>query len=899
MPVFTSSSTPFSRFFLVCALMVFPFVLFANGVKGKVLDENGKPLPFATIFVKETGSGAVTNGEGDYEIRLETGTYELIFQFLGYRTETRNITVSSGWQTLDVRLQVQPIELKMAGINLGGEDPAYTVMRKAIAKAGYHRQQLDSYSAQVYVKGSGRLINAPFYLRKTLKKEGIDSTKAFTSESVSLIEYKRPSTFKEKVISIRTQGDDYNTDPMPYINGSFYEPKVAEAISPLSPKAFGYYRFKLESFFVDRGFGVNKIKVTPRSQGENLFEGYLYIVEDYWSIYSLSLSTYKFGIRFDMDQVYSPIQNEAWLPVSHKFKVFGKLVGFSFEFNYLATASKYQITLNPDLPKEFDVIDERVEKELAEEARQQQKAMSPSASPMERLSSGQELTRKELRKILNEYEKEEIKQEETPEIAVTTSTTIDSLARKRDSLYWELIRPVPLSEQEIKGYRFTDSVNLKEVEKRDSAKAQTTLTISSNGEEVNVSTSTTSKSFKPQSLVTGATYQFNKKHQFSYGNLFFNSTFNPVEGFAVSDNISYRYRAPKSFGATLTPRYSFARARFSAKGALFFQPANTAAKEARWELEGGRYTFQFNPDNPLNEWLSAYLNLVEERNYIRLYEKEFIRLDYRHKKASDWEFNAGFEWANRAHLRARTTQTWFPRENRDYGDNTPLAEEAVLPLPTREKAAVLSLQFEIRPWQKYQKRNNWTSAIEHSSPTLGIRYRKGIEGLGESASNFDFLETEFRHAFRVGASGLLDLKLNTGIFLNKRYVGFADFKHFPGNQIGVVTNDPVSTYRLLDYYRYSTADKYLSAFAHNQFRKLLLTQIRPVWVAGLKENLFVNYLATPHATNYVEIGYGVDNIFRFFRLETAVSFEGGKYQDFGVFLGIASNLDNLGRLFGN
>ena len=897
MPFFTSIRR--IRFFLFFSLIALPSMLLANGVKGKVLDEQGKPLPFATIFVKESGSGAVTNGEGDYEIRLDPGTYELVFQFLGYRTETRNTTVGSDWQTLDVTLQVQPIELKMAGINLGGEDPAYTVMRKAIAKAGYHRQQLDSYSAQVYVKGSGRLINAPFYLRKTLKKEGIDSTKAFTTESVSLIEYKRPSTFKEKVISIRTQGDDYNTDPMPYINGSFYEPKVAEAISPLSPKAFGYYRFKLESFFVDRGFAVNKIKVTPRSQGENLFDGYLYIVEDYWSIYSLSLATYKFGIRFDIDQVYSPIQGEAWLPVSHKFKVFGKLVGFSFEFNYLATASKYQITLNPDLPKGFDVIDERVEKELAEEARQQQKAMPPAASPMERLSSGQELTRKELRKILNEYEKEETKEVETPEIAMTTTMTVDSQARKRDSLYWELIRPVPLSVQEVKGYRFSDSISLKEAEKRDSAKTQTTLTISANGEEMNVSASTTSKHFKPQSLIMGASYQFKKKHQFSYDNLLLHSTFNPVEGFAISNNIAYRYRAPKSFGATLTPRYSFARDRVSAKSAVFFQPANTQAKKVRWELEGGRYTFQYNSDNPLNEWLSAYLNLVEERNYIRLYEKEFVRLDYQREKASDWEFNAGFEWANRTHLRSRTTQTWFPKENRDYGDNTPLAEEALLPLPAREKAAVLSLQFEIRPWQKYQKRNNWTSAIEHSSPTLGIRYRKGIEGLGESVTNFDFLETEFRHALRVGASGLLDLKLNTGMFLNKRYVGFGDFKHFPGNQIGVVTNDPVSTYRLLDYYRFSTSDKYLSAFAHNQFRKLLLTQIRPVWVAGLKENLFVNYLATPRAVNYVEIGYGVDNIFRFFRLEAAASFEGGKYQDFGIFLGIASNLDNLGRLFGN
>ncbi|MDV7399646.1 DUF5686 family protein, partial [Arthrospira platensis SPKY1] len=117
----------------------------------------------------------------------------------------------------------------------GTEDPAYTVMRKAIAKASYHRQQLDSYEAEVYIKGSGRLKNAPFFLRKTLEKEGIDSSMAFTSESVSRIRYQRPNIFEETVISIYSQGDANDTSPNSYINGSFYEPKIAEAISPLSP----------------------------------------------------------------------------------------------------------------------------------------------------------------------------------------------------------------------------------------------------------------------------------------------------------------------------------------------------------------------------------------------------------------------------------------------------------------------------------------------------------------------------------------------------------------------------------------------------------------------------------------------------------------------------------------
>ena len=157
--------------------------LLAGGVSGRVTDAQGAPLAFATIFVKETGSGTTTNDEGQYEIRLEPGTYTLIFQFLGYQTEAREVRIGQRTELLNVALQQQPLQLQEVDVFEGREDPAYTVMRKAIAKASYHRQQLDRYEAMVYIKGSGRLKDSPFFLRKAIEKEGIDSTVAFTSES--------------------------------------------------------------------------------------------------------------------------------------------------------------------------------------------------------------------------------------------------------------------------------------------------------------------------------------------------------------------------------------------------------------------------------------------------------------------------------------------------------------------------------------------------------------------------------------------------------------------------------------------------------------------------------------------------------------------------------------------
>jgi hypothetical protein len=117
-----------------------------------------------------------------------------------------------------------------------------------------------------------------------------------------------------------------------------------------------------------------------------------------------------------------------------------------------------------------------------------------------------------------------------------------------------------------------------------------------------------------------------------------------------------------------------------------------------------------------------------------------------------------------------------------------------------------------------------------------------------------------------------------------------DYKHFLGNQTPFITNDPVGSFRLLDYYRHSTSNEYFVANVHYQFRKFLVTTIPYVRLAGIRENIFLNYLATPTSGNYTELGYSIDGILRFFRLEGAVSFREGKYTDYGFRIGIATNL---------
>ncbi len=54
-------------------------------VKGKVVDEQGKPMPGVTVRIKGTQMGTSTNVEGYFELPIPEGKYSLIFSFIGFR----------------------------------------------------------------------------------------------------------------------------------------------------------------------------------------------------------------------------------------------------------------------------------------------------------------------------------------------------------------------------------------------------------------------------------------------------------------------------------------------------------------------------------------------------------------------------------------------------------------------------------------------------------------------------------------------------------------------------------------------------------------------------------------------------------------------------------------------
>ena len=67
-----------------------PLLISINGycsyIKGKVVDENNEPLPFATVYIHNTTYGVTTNTLGDYFIELKPGNYDITYSFIGYQS---------------------------------------------------------------------------------------------------------------------------------------------------------------------------------------------------------------------------------------------------------------------------------------------------------------------------------------------------------------------------------------------------------------------------------------------------------------------------------------------------------------------------------------------------------------------------------------------------------------------------------------------------------------------------------------------------------------------------------------------------------------------------------------------------------------------------------------------
>jgi hypothetical protein len=896
------SQTQLSFLGKITGIFIFLFSSYciqAQGIKGKVVDSNGDPLPFTSIGVFGTSQGAASNVEGEYILSLSPGRHKVRFQYLGYRPIDTTFTIGESYTTFKAVMQPEVVALPEALVSGNGEDPAYTIMRRAIAKAKYHSLQVDEYHAMVYIKGSGRLLKTPWLFRKKINKalaeEGIDSTVAFTQESVSKLHYIRPDQYRDTVISIRTTGDDNNTSPTSFIYASFYERQVVNAISPLAPDAFSHYRFEYLGFIQDGEHVINKIKVTPRAKGDSVFEGFIYIVDNVWSIHSLDLTTYIWGIQFDIQQQFEPIMPDVWLPVHEIYDVSGSVFGFAFEYRYFAKLNDYRIKLNPDLEVPVIVLDVKVETEEAKASDEKMKKRSFDEGLTD-LDVGEELSAKQLRKMMREYEEQEIESlpdADTIEFQNASNQVIDSIAYKRDSSYWQTIRPLPLTEYEVKGYERLDSIaaippDPKDETDSDESQDSVTVMIGEDGFAANVKRRS---EFKAIHLITGGRYSLSDKTYFQLKGPLQSINFNTVDGFHLGYEVEIGNSGnkPLNWEVGALGRYAISREAINYEGKV-----KLFGKGWSVLLEGGNQTKQYDDDHRIYPWANSLYTLFINRNYMKIYEQKFGRITYKQNITNASGFTLSGEYADRKRLVNTTDLVFFDDKNLLYTSNDPAHLAGDQNVFNDHEAIITEASVWIKPFWKYRVSHGAKSKDYSRSPKLTLNYKKGW---GEEYDPFDLISFQFDSKLSVGAGSQLSMRLAAGTFIGDdkpRY--FHDFAHFPGSQMIGSPANPVNAFRMLDYYLYSTDEEYAYGLFNYQFRRFGLTQFDYFRRQGIRENVIFNTLLSPNSNQYAEIGYGINYILRVFRIEFVTSWQDFTYQDFAVRIGVATDFDSI---FGN
>ncbi|MEN8157964.1 MAG: DUF5686 and carboxypeptidase regulatory-like domain-containing protein [Bacteroidota bacterium] len=843
--------------FIRSLLLVIAIPLSGQGIRGEIRDINGEPAPYAAIFIKELTRGTTCNALGQFSLPLPQGSYTIFFRSLGYTEVTRSIEVGPEYTDLDIRLPPQPYMIPEVRISATGEDPAYWIMRKTIGLAHYHLHEVSSYDAEIYIKGTAIINRLPRAIAKRIEVNElkVEENETYMLESLNEVKFKAPEHYEMRVIASQNTLPGYtdNVNPMDYINASLYQQEIEGVVSPLARNAFSYYRFSLEGTFLEGTHMVNKIKVTPKRKSQQLVEGILYIVEDLWCLHSSDLSLHTMAGTLYLQQLYANVMMDAWLPVSHKIRAEIEIVGVEGEATYVSSLEYSNVTLNPNLPKTYFTAAQRREHEPADSITARE-PVSRKQEKINELLDKDELTNREVSKlsklIAKETEKGEEKNENRDLDQTGTTFSIDEDAVKNDSLYWNKVRPIPLTPEEHITLQVRDSI-------------MGTGSPKPAGDSVR----TVKRKQKPlKNLIYGKRYysaqgKFRLKHEGLLDPDRF--TYNTVDGIIYGQELRLEWW-PDSIHAIrsgLVAGYAFHRKAplISWKSDLLYAPM----ARGQTSLYLNWRSSDFNGPAGIPDRTNLLYTVFLRQNHLKLYEQIDATLFNRIDPVNGMVLTTYATYGVQNRLENNSLFSVFYRNAvpERFTPNTPGGVDSAANELRDHHRFIAHMELEFTPKRYYVIRNSRKNYRDSKWPTFRIAYRRAIPLEMGGWSDFSMVEAGIRHTFNVGLLSQLKWSLSTGYFPHATSIHFSDYKHFKTNPLYVDMAGLDEALMFSDYYNTSTNSSWLHLHA-TLTSSYLLVKFLPWFSEGLwKESLDVAYLHTPATKNYLQFGYSMNELF--------------------------------------
>lgn len=868
---------------ILLVLIFFACPTWAHNLKGTMKDRSGEPIPYATVYVKEVSLGTTTNSKGEFLMELATGTYTINFRCLGYIPQTQTIDLKSGGREIAIIMEEQVQQIQEVKISGTGEDPAYAIIRKVIGLSYVHLNQINSYLADVYIRGTVKIENIPGIIRNQIKKKNINvkTGDVLVNENISVIKFHAPDKYEQQIKSINSTFPEEVDFPIDqFLGSSLYQDNIDILFSPLGKNALSYYKYTYEGFDYDKNYTVNKIKVTPKRKSKQFFQGYIYIIENLWCLHRADLSfDTPFG-EVQVRQVYDEVRPQVWLPVGHNYSFNGGLVGFKANAKFGVSVKYNNIELNRQVlamanyPEQASPTKTGATQTNTAAPKTTSKSSGKRNLKIEQLLEKEKLNNADMNKLtrLMSQKDNAVKPDSVKSLELTddVKVEVDKGANKRDTSYWSQNRPIPLSPEEITSFRQRDSVLLvkKTIEVIDS---QAVYVHKRNYGSLNP------LFFGKKKTLNDSTWQINYIGLFNTNRI----SFNPVDGLLINQDIIFRKTCKPGHSLELIPQLSYAFSRKALMGGATINLGYAPMNRGSLQFTAGRFSYDFNGTQMgIHPLVNTISSLFYQENYARYYESRQASLLNSIDITNGLVLKTGLTWKDTRRLE-NTTNFSFVKKDKDYYPNTPNNPEVSEANLRDQTSTIMSLRLEYTPKFYYRIRNGAKRMSHSDYPTFYVKYEKGIKNLLSSGSDYDFIGAGLSYGRELNTTSSIAAEFHTGLFTNNRQIHFSDFAIAPTQSSPILLKEYRHAFFLPCYYQLSTSDKFIRAHLSYKSPFIALKYLPVLSNTLWREMIWTSYYTTPTMKNHLEVGYTMLEVLLSANVGIFAGFDDGEFSQIG------------------
>ncbi|WP_347173333.1 DUF5686 and carboxypeptidase regulatory-like domain-containing protein [Polaribacter uvawellassae] len=784
-------------------------------IKGKIVDNNNSPLSFVSIYLEGTITGTTSNNDGEYELPLKkTGNHTVVFQFLGFKTVKKAVKITSFPFQLNAKLIEEQITLNEVEIN-SNENPANKIIRNVIANKKENESRIQKFTADFYSRGLYKIKNAP---KKILGQElgdlggGLDSTRS----------------------------------------GIIYLSETVSKISHQKPNSFKEHIVASKVSGRDNGVSFNRAEDVNFNLYKNTVELGNEIISPI-SNYAFGYYDYKLvGTFYDKNgQLISKI---AILPKRKNDRVFNGFL-YIVEGDWALYGTEISVTgVQVNLPM-VDVL--RLKQTFNKSAKNNAWVVISQTIDFKIGLFGININGR----FSSAYSNYNFNPNFDENTFGKEILSFEKEATKKDSVYWKSLRPVPLTKEEVTDYVVKDSIK----------------TIRRSKKYLD-SVDTKNNKLSWSLPLSGYSYSNSyKKWDFNIGSPITDLNFNTVQGWNSTIRMSY-FKTLNETGkwVNVGTNFNYGFSDKKVRPTVFFGYKWNNISRPILRFSGGITTRQFNGANPISPFWNTINSIYFERNYMKIYEKTFANVSFSREITNGFRFNGSLEFADRKALVNTTNYSAKNIANREYASNDPQNTANFSPSFTPHKIWTLNLGTTINFGTKYLSYPDRKFTVYNNSyPSIYVGYRKTF-GADNNQHNSDYVFTQLRQNFSLGNLGNTKYRIKGGLFLEQKNISFIDYAHFNGNKLAISPSGGTTNhFNLLDYYAYSTNDKFAEFHGEHNFKGFLLGKIPLINALNFHVVAGTKGLFTGDRKPYTEASIGLDNIgfgkWRFLRVDYVIS----------------------------